>query len=297
LTIASALAQYHIAPFGLATTYHSDNGREFKNYELEEVLKVLEVAHTYSLAYSPSGNWVEHHHRTLEAVLKTTVVESQSNWSDALPWASLSMNTAVNRETGQTSYFLMFGRECPIPTEILYGLPPRALVSGREYARKLRETFETAYRVARVQQGVAHRRASRLYNKPYPGKEFMPGDKIWYWAPLQQKARMPGRVRKLHRGWIGPFVIEKKISDILYTISPHPEFGVATATLTNLVVTLDHITHYVESDIIPDVMPVEPILLGEFIDDIDPMLEEATPDSFFAIPDGNLNVCVADETL
>jgi hypothetical protein len=125
----------------------------------------------------------------------------------------------------------------------------------------------------------------------------MQGDKIWYWAPLQQKATMPGRVRKLYRGWIGPFIIEKKVSDILYTISPHPEFGVATATLTNLLVTLDRITHYVEKDIIPEIMPVEPIVLGEFIDDIDPMLEEATPDSFLTIPDCNLNIRVADETL
>ena len=124
LAVADAFFQLIICRFGMPAVIHYDQGREFENHLMQELCLLLGSHKTRTTPYHPaSTGLVEIFNRTLLMLLAMFAGEHQDYWDDLLPAVMMAYRSSVHESTGFSTYQLMFGEECTIPTDV--GLPHR----------------------------------------------------------------------------------------------------------------------------------------------------------------------------
>ena len=74
--------------------------------------------------YHPqSDGLVERFNRTLLHLLSLAASENEQEWDLHLPMVMLAYRTSVQESTGCTPFYLMFGREARLPSDVMYGHP------------------------------------------------------------------------------------------------------------------------------------------------------------------------------
>ncbi|KAL5509343.1 hypothetical protein EMCRGX_G004698 [Ephydatia muelleri] len=120
--VAEVLEKYVFPIVGLPSILHSDNGREFVNSVIKEILNDWpgQVQLVSGRPRHPqSQGVVEQAHYTLERMLSAKVAEQKSckpPWSMWLPHIVYTMNTQVHETTKQ------------MPYELVFGQPPRSII-------------------------------------------------------------------------------------------------------------------------------------------------------------------------
>ena len=134
-----------------------------------------------------------------------------------LPMVLLAYRTSVQETTGATPYSLMFGHEARPPADVMFGTltpPGQAATSSSDYALNLRQRLEKSFQEVRAKMSQKQIRQKELYDQKSHGAPFEMNDRVWFNFPAIPR----GKHKKFHRLWQGPFVIKKKISDVLYQI-------------------------------------------------------------------------------
>jgi len=109
--IAEKLLVY-IALFGPSKEILSDQGTEFNNKVVEQLMKATGVVHRVTSAYNPRTNGqTERMNYVLVESLEKFTGENNLDWPKWLPYVLLSYNTKVHSSTGFTPFELMFGRK------------------------------------------------------------------------------------------------------------------------------------------------------------------------------------------
>ncbi len=126
----------------------------------------------------------------------------------------LGYNTSVHPTTGETPFYLMFGRQVRMPVDIMYGTPTPQATTVSQYVAELRSHLEIAYQHVRERMGRKLQRQKELYDRKAHGDPFEPGDLVWLHSPAVPR----GQSKKLHRPWTGPFRIVRKLSDAVYRV-------------------------------------------------------------------------------
>jgi hypothetical protein len=101
-----------IALFGPPKDILSDQGTEFNNKLVEQLLKATRVVHRVTSAYNPRTNGLTErmNHVLVESLAKFTG-ENNLDWPKWLPYVLLSYRTRVHSSTGFTPFELMFRRK------------------------------------------------------------------------------------------------------------------------------------------------------------------------------------------
>ena len=148
-------------------------------------------------------------------MLRTLPDGNEDNWDLMLPMVMLAYRTSVQETTGATPYSLMFGREARLPADVMFGTPPgQADTSSSDYAFNLRQRLEKSFQEVRAKMNQKQLRQKELYDQKSHGAPFEANDRVWLNCPAIPR----GKHKKFHRLWQGPFVVKKKISDVLYQI-------------------------------------------------------------------------------
>ena len=173
VAVADAFFHLIICRFAMLAVIHSDQGREFENHLMQELLGDHKSRTTsYHLA---SDGLVERFNRTLLAMFAG---EHRDDWDDLLPAVMMAYRSSVHESTGFSPYRLMFGEECILPIEV--GLPRRDTdwpdPIPNPYALWVRDALEVAYDQVRCHAGQAVRRQKRLYDKQAVKRVFTIGD-------------------------------------------------------------------------------------------------------------------------
>jgi len=115
--------------FGVPKIIQSDNGSEFVNELIEELVNLNGIDHRTISAYNPRANGaVERMNATVENVLRKMVDGAMHVWPDYIPFVQLSCNAKTSSLTGATPFALMFGR---------------GLNSFEEYGRSTKKTGDS----------------------------------------------------------------------------------------------------------------------------------------------------------
>nr|XP_049617673.1 uncharacterized protein LOC125992617 [Syngnathus scovelli] len=115
-SVIKALVNQYIPTHGFPRRIRSDNGRHFKNKDLQRVEKILGLKHVFGTVYRPqSQGKVERMNQTLKNRMAKIMAETKLTWLDALPLALLSIRSSVSSQTKFTPYELSRGQQFPGP--------------------------------------------------------------------------------------------------------------------------------------------------------------------------------------
>ena len=115
-TIVSILTNQYL-PVCMCPRYIlSDNGMEFKNNLMDQVLKQLGIERIFSAPYYPQSNGkLEVFHKYLKPALKKLCEKDPSNWDKYINQVLASCTVTPNLATAETPFFLVYGRDPNLP--------------------------------------------------------------------------------------------------------------------------------------------------------------------------------------
>ena len=94
----------------------SDNGTEFKNNLMDQVLKQLGIEQIFSAPYHPQSNGkLEVFHKYLKPTLKKLCEKDPSNWDQYLNQVLACYSVTPNLATAETPFFLVYERYSNLP--------------------------------------------------------------------------------------------------------------------------------------------------------------------------------------
>ena len=94
----------------------SDNGTEFKNNLMDQVLKQLGIYRIFSAPYHPQSNdKLEVFHKYLKTTLKKLWEKDPSNWHIYINQVLTSYRVTPNLATAEILFFLVYGRDPNLP--------------------------------------------------------------------------------------------------------------------------------------------------------------------------------------
>ena len=216
-TVAKKLIEEFVARYGVPREIHSDQGRNFESDLFREVCRLLDLDKTRTTPLRPqSDGMVERFNRTLKSMLSLFVSENQRDWDRHLPLLLMAYRSAVHETTGCTPSEMMFGRELRLPVDLLYGRPEAngSFSDPVGYTDRLRDQLATVHQYARDHLKLESERQKMGYDHRLCSRIFSPGDAVWFYNPR----RRVGFSTCLQRPWEGPYLITKRISDVVYRI-------------------------------------------------------------------------------
>ena len=100
-----------------------DNGAEFKNHLMDQVLQQLRFDHIFSAQYHPQSNGkLEVFHKYLKPTLKKLCKEDPANWNEYINQVLARHRVTPNLATAGTPFFLVYGRDPNLPLHQLLEL-------------------------------------------------------------------------------------------------------------------------------------------------------------------------------
>lgn len=121
----------------------------------------------------------ERFNRTLFNMLGTLNADKKQNWKSHVATMVHAYNCTKHESTGQSPYFLMFGREPNLPVDIAFGLTKEDKEEPQtKYIQDLRERLLESYRVAVEQIQRAQKKQKDRYDLRSRGTLVQPGDKV-----------------------------------------------------------------------------------------------------------------------
>jgi hypothetical protein len=199
----------------------SDRAKEFIGEVMQEVCRILRIHHIKTSGFNPQANGVvERFHRFLMACLTVHVHEFRSTWDDALAPILFAFRASVSTTTGYSPFFLVYGREAPLPLDSLFKLEQEGRPqSVEQYTRRLHQTLQNVYKgVAKAHMAAMEKnRDYRDRKEQRKHVSFTPGDFVLVWGPVAAGAPYPDKKKLLYQ-WSTPRVVHTQISDLHYRV-------------------------------------------------------------------------------
>ena len=152
--------------------------------------------------------------QALRSIILSTARADQTHWDEKLQLIAGAIRCTVNRNTGYTPNMMMFGREVTQPLELMTGITVGEQ-SASEFVSDIQTQLAEAHTRARSTLKEAQRRQKHEYDIRQHVTRYRAGDA----ALLTNSATKIGQSKKLQPLWLGPFIVTKVISPILYKIS------------------------------------------------------------------------------
>lgn len=195
--VTDALLQMFLT-FGFPKKLKTDNGGEFTNELIEDLLNKASVTHHRTIAYDHHANGeVERAIRSLRDSLKKLIIgfgeaKYRDEWEALVPLVQFGFNNKVHAITGVTPFELMFGR-----TGFQFASKMQNLETSQEAMLSFWESFNREIPTAIQQLKMEHQRTTR-----YPRKivQFKEGDTVVHL--LQQS-------NKQDDSYTGPYTVIK----------------------------------------------------------------------------------------
>ena len=220
-TVAKAFVNEYVSRFGVPMQIHSDRGTNFTSKLFEDMCALLQIHHTKSTAFHPQSNGlVERFNRTLAAMLTMYCSSKQSTWDQFLPQVMLAYRSSVQSSTGQTPNQMVLGRDVTLPLQACMGLPPQSnfdcseIEDHQSYVQKLTSQLKDVHCHARKHLKKRAQYQKRHYDLHTKRRSFHVGDAVWVHDPTKRR----GVCSKLAPQWKGPFLVTKKVDDLVYLV-------------------------------------------------------------------------------
>lgn len=219
-TVTKAFVDEYVSRFGVPLQIHSDLGSNFTSKLFSDMCDLLQLHHTRSTPQHPQANGiVERFNRTLGAMLTMYCEENQRNWDEFLPQVMMAYRSSTHASTGETPNRMVFGKDITLPLQAIIGSPPSTNThletsSFPNYVSSLNRSLEHLHEIACKTLKTKALYRKRHYDLYAKKRSFRVGNGVW----LHDSTKRPGICSKLAPQWQGPYLVTKKIDDLVYLI-------------------------------------------------------------------------------
>ena len=219
-TIADIFIHQWVEEHGAPMQIHSDQGTNFESKLVKDLMKLLDVEKTRTVAFKPSSDgMVERYNRTIVDMVAKLASRSPRSWDKMIGQAVAAYNASVHSRTGFTPNYLWKGREIFHGADLMLPTkPPMEKLSTEEYVRRRENEMRAAYEVARDTIGRNVRIQKKYYDRSSHLIAYKEGD------PVYLKVFSPSvrGEKKLKDKWEGPYFILDVLSDVNFRIIDKP---------------------------------------------------------------------------
>lgn len=179
-TTADVLFNNFIIHYGIPKKIHTDQGANFESNLIKELCEITGVMKSRTTPYHPMGNGLcERFNRTLIKMLGTLHPEQKKDWKKHIGPIVHCYNCMKQSSTGQTPFYLMYGREPPLPIDLAFKTNPyEDKQTMTHYIEKLKERLETSYNLAQQNVKQSQERQKDFYDRKVRGATLKTGDRI-----------------------------------------------------------------------------------------------------------------------
>lgn len=193
----------------------SDRGKTFLSSLIEEVLKTCGTVHKTTSPYHPQTNGItERFHRTLIDMISMYIGRNHDNWDTILPFVTFAHNTASQRTTGYSPFYLVYGRSPTFTIDASFLNIPSA--SSATMPEQFVSRLEKCRQLARLRTEASQHDRKERYDSTHRDVSFRPGDEVLLWTPT----RVSGLCEKFLSRFLGPYIIIQQTSPVNYLITP-----------------------------------------------------------------------------
>jgi hypothetical protein len=207
-----------IVRFGYPHTIITDNGTNFSQGIFSRYCGEMGIRMALSsVAHPESNGQVEKANGLVLAGIRPRLVEPLERaagcWIEEFPNVLWSLRTTTNRSVGFTPFFLVYGAEAVLPTDIEHDAPRIKLYTEAE-AKEAREDgvdlVEEARLLAASRSIIYQQSLRRYHSRKVQPLAFREGDLV-----LRLIQRTAGQ-HKLSSPWEGPFIVSKAVGNDSY---------------------------------------------------------------------------------
>jgi hypothetical protein len=207
-----------ITRYGVPHSIITDNGTNFAKGVFIEYCGQkgirLDLA---SVAHPQSNGQVEKANGLILAGIKPRLVEplerSAGCWVKELPSVLWSLHTTPNRSVGFTPFFLVYGAEDVLPTDIEFDAP-KVVQYMEKQAKEARKDginlLEEAREQALARSALYQQQLQRYHSRKIHPLAFREGDLV-LWLVQNTKC-----MHKLSSPWEGPFIVSRELGNGAY---------------------------------------------------------------------------------
>jgi hypothetical protein len=207
-TIAEHLVKKVYTKFGPPARVLTDKGTNFLSKLISKICILFKIKQIKTTSYHPqTDGLVERFNRTLCDMLACYVNDEPESWDKYLDFVTFAYNTAKQTSTDCCPFYLFFKREAVVPSDISVNddidvFEDDADEYDKQWKRALKRSKE---RLEKVQS-----KQKQLYDKGSKLVKYNVNDHV-----LLKAHSTPG---KFNNRWLGPYKINRKISDLNYEI-------------------------------------------------------------------------------
>lgn len=253
VTIARLLTSEIIPRHGAPRTLLSDRGKNFLSTLVLEVCKLYSIKKLNTSSYHPqTDGLVERMNSTLCQTLSMFVSKHQKDWDVFIPAALTAFRTSPSESTGESPFYLLYGREPTLAMDTSLLPPADPASSIAEHRRRIVTQIELAQRIAKENIMRAQQKMKTFYDRQARDPTFIEGQKVWVFTPKTYK----GLSKKLLHNYHGPYRVVEKLSLVHYRLRTCGNKPVSTIVHAN------RMKHFVDPNDRP-ITPPEDIVESE----------------------------------
>lgn len=218
--VAQQLEDEVFMVFGVPKYIICDNGSEFIGSPVKKLAQDYNCKLLLNASRHPQANPAERVNRDIVTMLRAYVKENHREWDKYIPKIGFALRTAHHESTKHTPAFLNFGREiCATGTgfNILQDGEAPTIEDCGQYSERFNELKQIHQEVSERLK-VAHKINAARYNLRRRHTEFNVSDLVLK-RNFPQSDAAKYFAAKLAPRFVGPFVINRKVSPLIYSLT------------------------------------------------------------------------------
>ncbi|EGT43011.1 hypothetical protein CAEBREN_20879, partial [Caenorhabditis brenneri] len=200
-TVTRVILEECILKFGTPAEIVTDNATNFTSADFKSFGKTMGFKHHYAIPHHSRGNGAtERTFRTFHDMVAKYIDKSHTDWDAILPCVTSAYNTAVHTTTGESPFYMVFGRDPVFVIDRL--IDPTVIdtdkVNPDEWKTHITSTLRKTWKDAAERSRQVQLARQKAANKGAQGTGIQCGDRVLlrnYESKLKQS-------RKLVNKWL-----------------------------------------------------------------------------------------------
>ncbi|CAI7755487.1 unnamed protein product [Closterium sp. NIES-54] len=201
--------RYVISQHGIPTTLISDRDPKFTSKFWKELMSLMGTKLAVSSAYHPlTDGQTERLNQIVEQLLRAACKDDISKWDAHLPVIEFAYNNATHTATGQTPFFLCYGRNPLTPQKPTV---PATVQPAHDFITTMHHLWERTHkRLLTIQQ---HQK--KLADRIRTDHSIKIGDQVLLDTRNLESSHLPSKLRPR---FCGPFLVEAQVTPVTFRL-------------------------------------------------------------------------------